>query len=57
MPFQYILYTPTVILMGHVDAGQAATLVSYQAVWVVLLALLSNATWRAGKKKLVIQGG
>lgn len=57
MPFQYILYTPTVILMGHVDAGQAATLVSYQAVWVVLLGLVSNATWRAGKKKLVIQGG
>lgn len=57
LPFQYILYTPTVILMGHVDAGQAATLVSHQAVWFAALALISMQTWQAGKKKLVIQGG
>ncbi|MFQ5431309.1 MAG: ABC transporter permease [Nitrospinota bacterium] len=57
LPFQYIHYTPTVIILGHVDAGRAAELVLYQAVWVVLLALLSKSAWSAGKNKLVIQGG
>ncbi len=57
LPFQYIHYTPTVIIMGHVDAGRGAELVLYQAVWVILLALLSKGAWRAGRNKLVIQGG
>ena len=57
LPFQYIHYVPTVIVLGHVDAGRGAELVLYQAVWVILLALLSKVAWGAGKNKLVIQGG
>ncbi len=57
MPFQYTLYAPTVILMGHVGTQQALSLIAMQVVWVVVLSAACRAMWRVGRNKLVIQGG
>lgn len=58
LPFQYILYAPTVILMGHsADAQGSGDLIAGQIFWAIALFAVSNAMWRAGQKKLVIQGG
>jgi len=58
LPFQYILYAPTVILMGHSAGSQGhGGLLAGQVFWVIALFAGCNAMWRAGQKKLVIQGG
>ncbi|GMT41635.1 MAG: ABC transporter permease [bacterium] len=57
LPFQYVLYTPTVILMGHADVEQALRLIAGQAAWVFVFAAGCKSAWRAGQRKLVIQGG
>ena len=57
LPFQYILYAPTVILMGHSGASEAVSLMSGQFAWIMALSLACRLAWRTGRNKLVIQGG
>ncbi|MFQ5559595.1 MAG: ABC transporter permease [Nitrospinota bacterium] len=57
LPFQYILYTPTVALTGHVTGTPLYNLLMGQIIWVFLLALLSKVMWNLGRGKLMIQGG
>ncbi len=57
LPFQYILYVPTSIFIGHIDGGAALSMIALQGVWVALLGLICFTMWRAGQKKLIVQGG
>ncbi|MBI4666211.1 MAG: ABC-2 family transporter protein [Nitrospinae bacterium] len=57
MPFQYILYTPTAVFMGHITGAGAYKLIALQGVWVVILGGVSYVMWNAAKRKLVVQGG
>lgn len=57
IPFQYIYYVPTALFIGHIQGMAAIKLILIQTAWVVLLAVICNFMWRAGKKKLVVQGG
>ena len=57
LPFQQILYVPTVILTGHAPLSTLPGLLSTQFVWVVFMTMLSKTMWGAGRNKLVVQGG
>lgn len=57
MPFQYILYTPTVILTGHARIGNIPEMITSQLMWVLVLAGICKIMWNAARNKLVIQGG
>lgn len=57
LPFQYILYVPTSVFIGHAEGARAAELVGPQAAWVVILGGLCQIMWRAAGRKLVLQGG
>lgn len=57
LPFKYILYVPTSILIGHFPESQIFSQILLQATWCIALYLLSLIMWKAAEKKLVIQGG
>jgi ABC-2 type transport system permease protein len=57
LPFQQILYVPTVILTGHAPLDSLPALLSTQFAWVVLMTMVSKTMWSAGRNKLVVQGG
>lgn len=57
MPFQYILYVPTSLFIGHIKGFDALWLVALQVLWVVILGLASFKMWSAAQRKLVTQGG
>jgi len=57
LPFQHIFYTPTAILTGHVANRAAMVMIAEQAAWAAVLAGICALMWRAGRNKLVIQGG
>jgi ABC-2 type transport system permease protein len=58
LPFRGIAYTPVAILIGEIGPG-VATLqaLALQAGWVVILGWLSHRIFRAGVKRLSVQGG
>ncbi len=57
IPFQYILYVPTSIFIGHIQGAEAIRLLLIQAVWVFTLGFICWRVWKAAQKKLIIQGG
>jgi len=57
LPFQYVLYSPTSILIGHAPPETIPGIIAVQAVWVLIFSAISAAMWNAGRSKLVIQGG
>lgn len=56
-PFETIYYTPINIYLGRLT--EAEILVSYakQLGWFVVLFILGNLMWDAGKKRVFVQGG
>ncbi len=57
IPFQYVLYVPTSLFIGHVEGSQALRLIGLQIVWVAALSVGCWWMWTAAHKKLVVQGG
>jgi len=57
LPFQHILYSPTIILIGKVYMTEVPRILITQLVWVVVMGIICHFMWYTGKKKLVIQGG
>jgi ABC-2 type transport system permease protein len=57
LPFQYIIYVPTSIFIGHIDGAAAWSLIGTQAIWAVGMGLLCRGMWKMGQRKLVVQGG
>ncbi|MDH4183421.1 MAG: ABC-2 family transporter protein [Nitrospinota bacterium] len=57
IPFMSVLYVPTAVFIGHLQGAQAAGFILFQAGWVVALGICCALTWRAARKKLIIQGG
>lgn len=57
LPFKYILYVPTSILIGHTPKDLIFSQISAQFIWFAVLCMLSIIMWKAAEKKLVIQGG
>ena len=57
LPFQYMLYFPTVILTGRIPLTEVHSIIIAQLMWILIMGVLCALMWSAGKKKLVIQGG
>ncbi|MDR4509457.1 MAG: ABC-2 family transporter protein [Candidatus Brocadiaceae bacterium] len=57
LPFQHMLYSPTVILIGHVPLEKIQPIIITQLAWLLIMSVLCVLMWNAGKKKLIIQGG
>lgn len=57
LPFQYILYTPTVLFIGHVRGIDALKMIGAQMIWVFLLLVLARFMWKKATEKLIVQGG
>jgi ABC-2 type transport system permease protein len=57
LPFQYMLYFPTVILTGRVPMAEVSSIIISQLMWILIMGVICSLMWSAGKKKLVIQGG
>jgi ABC-2 type transport system permease protein len=57
LPFRYILFEPTSILLGQTESGSIGQVLLAQVVWVIILAVLSGMIWARGRKRLLLFGG
>ncbi|MFW2331386.1 MAG: ABC transporter permease [Nitrospinota bacterium] len=57
LPFQYIIYAPTSILIGHNREYDIFYLIIGQLIWVILLYAAARFVWFKGQTKLIVQGG
>lgn len=56
-PFESIYFTPVRIYLGELSGVDVLKGMGIQILWIAVLALVANAFWKKGVKKLVIQGG
>ena len=56
-PFESIYFTPVRIYLGELGGVDILKGMGIQVIWIIVLALIANAFWKNGVKKLVIQGG
>ena len=56
-PFESIYFTPVRIYLGELGGVDILKGMGIQILWIAVLALVANAFWKRGVKKLVIQGG
>jgi ABC-2 type transport system permease protein len=57
LPFAAIYSTPLLIYVGVIPADQWFAYLIVQAAWLLLFAVLSTLVWRAGSRRVVLQGG
>lgn len=57
LPFQYMLYVPTTILIGKVSLADVPAILAAQLIWIFVMSIICIVAWNYGKKKLIIQGG
>ncbi|MEV4703307.1 ABC-2 family transporter protein [Actinoplanes sp. NPDC049316] len=56
-PFAGLTSTPALIFLGRVDGRHALQLVGIQLAWVVILWFGARLVWRAGLRRLTVNGG
>lgn len=57
LPFQSMLYSPTIILTGKAPLTEVPSIILTQFAWLLIMGVICKLLWGAGKNKLVIQGG
>jgi len=57
LPFAAMFSTPLLIYVGVIPPAHYAVSLGLQALWVVVLGSISAALWRAGARRVVVQGG
>ncbi|MDQ2858838.1 MAG: ABC-2 family transporter protein [Candidatus Eremiobacteraeota bacterium] len=57
LPFAAMFSTPLLIYVGVISPAHYAVSLGFQAMWVVILGGISAALWRAGARRVVVQGG
>jgi len=57
LPFAAMFSTPLSIYVGLIRPAEYAGAFAVQTVWLVLLAAISAVLWRAGARRIVVQGG
>ncbi len=57
LPFKYMLYFPTTVLLGRVTPTDYVFGICMQLIWIVALAGVSQLMWRKGVKRYVAYGG
>jgi ABC-2 type transport system permease protein len=56
-PFAGLTSTPALIFLGRVDLRHGLQLVAVQLAWVVILWFGARLVWRAGLRRLTVNGG
>ncbi|MGR3221181.1 MAG: ABC transporter permease [Candidatus Anammoxibacter sp.] len=57
LPFQHMLYSPTIILTGKAPSAEILSIITEQFIWLLIMGIICTLMWNAGKNKLIIQGG
>ncbi len=57
LPFAAMFSTPLLIYTGVLPAARWPAALGLQAAWLVVLAGISTLMWRAGSRRIVVQGG
>lgn len=57
LPFSAIYSTPLLIYVGAVSPDRYLEVLGLQLMWIVIFAIGSVVIWRAGAKRVVVQGG
>jgi ABC-2 type transport system permease protein len=57
LPFQSIYYIPMSIYVGTLAGAEALRALGLQALWALLLVVVSRLAWTQMHKRLVVQGG
>lgn len=57
LPFRYIVFEPTAILVSVKSSEETAVVLAVQMVWIVVLYGATTLVWNRGRHRLMIQGG
>ncbi len=57
LPFQYCFFIPVIVLQGFYDASQLVSIFLLDALWLVILWVLSRLVWRLGRNRYEGAGG
>jgi ABC-2 type transport system permease protein len=57
LPFAAMFSTPVLIYVGVIPPARYAAALGLQALWIVVLGSIATVLWRAGAKRVVVQGG
>lgn len=57
LPFAAMFSTPLLIYVGVIKPERYPAALGLQALWLVILAVVATLMWRAGAKRVVVQGG
>jgi ABC-2 type transport system permease protein len=57
LPFAAMFSTPLLIYVGVIPPGRYLAAIGLQIVWLAILGGLSALMWRAGARRVVVQGG
>jgi ABC-2 type transport system permease protein len=57
LPFKSIVYTPTMIYMGKYDLHSALQQMLFQAVWIIILWMLTELIYKKAIRSVQINGG
>jgi ABC-2 type transport system permease protein len=57
LPFAAMFSTPLLIYVGVIKPDRYVQVLGAQLFWVIVLAVVATFVWRAGAKRIVVQGG
>jgi ABC-2 type transport system permease protein len=57
LPFAAMFSTPLLIYIGEIPPARYAEVMGLQVLWIVVLGAIATLMWRAGARRVVVQGG
>jgi ABC-2 type transport system permease protein len=57
LPFAAMFSTPLLIYIGEIPPERYLEVMGLQVLWIVALGLIATVIWRAGARRVVVQGG
>jgi ABC-2 type transport system permease protein len=57
LPFAAMFSTPLLIYIGKIPPERYLLVMGLQVVWIAVLGLISVVVWRAGARRVIVQGG
>jgi ABC-2 type transport system permease protein len=57
LPFAAMFSTPLLIYIGEIKPERYAEVMGLQVFWIAALGLIATVIWRAGARRVVVQGG
>lgn len=57
LPFAAMYSTPLLIYVGRIRPEQYANVMGLQVLWIAILGTAATLIWRAGSRRVIVQGG